>query len=79
MKETQKNRTLSWLVCRRPTGTGRSGGWYAGDPEKTFWKLAGMKKTQRNRLLKLAEIQKTQKDRTLRWMDPPPPPPKKII
>ena len=33
MQETKRNKTFSWLECRRPTGTGHSAGRNPGDPE----------------------------------------------
>ena len=49
MKETQRNRTFSWLESRRPRGREHSAGWNAGDLEGEDILLAGMKETHRKR------------------------------
>ena len=62
MKKNQRNSTLSWLASRRPTGTGHSAGWNAGDHEGEDIQLEGQD-------IPLAGMKETQSNGTYSWLD----------
>ena len=58
MKDTLRDRTFSWLECRRPKETGQSVIGNAGDPQEQDIQLAGMQLTTRERIFSYLECRR---------------------